>query len=143
MCTFKWDKSFIKGNKIPYTFLFIWPKTMLLFLFRVNYNLIQNYGILRPWGKYQQLYCNFALGISFLNYLLCFLYWLFKKSNTVPTYLMFDQQYLVATKSQCWFFSTQTVWSLVPSSSNFVLNTLMVLTKRDGEKWKSSAVGII
>lgn len=56
---------------------------------------------------------------------------------------MFDQQYLVATKSQCWFFSTQTVWSLVPSSSNFALNTLMALTKGDGEKWRSSVVGII
>lgn len=56
---------------------------------------------------------------------------------------MFDQQYLVATKLQCWFFSTQTVWSLVPSRGNFALNTLMVLTKRVEAKWRSSVVGVI
>ena len=56
---------------------------------------------------------------------------------------MFDQQYPVTAKSRGWIFSTQTVWSLVPSSSNFALNTLMVLTKGDGVKWRSSVVGLI
>lgn len=69
-------------------------------------------------NNFETLYWNIPFEVHNIFPLLTF-FFLF--SNTVPSCLMFDKQYLVTTKSQCWFFSTQTVWSLVPSSSNFAL----------------------